>query len=110
MRCDCLLWIASVGINSVPTPIAVAPDKMKLAAVCRFTPPAAINGTCGKDACRALIYRSPPTGPEGNTLTKSAPALHAVTTSVGVNAPGNTATFRLAANSMIAGFNDGAVL
>ena len=34
MRCDCLLWMASFGINSVPTPIAVAPDKMKLAAVC----------------------------------------------------------------------------
>ena len=36
------------------------------------------------------------------------PALHAVTTSVGVKAPGKTVTFCLAANSTIAGLKDGA--
>src|ERR1035438_8645744 len=40
---------------------------------------------------------------------KSAPWLHAVTTSVGVKAPGMTATLHLAANSITSGFMDGAV-
>src|SRR3984893_2667863 len=50
-----------------------------------------------------------PASPQGNTLTKSEPHRHAVTTSVGVNPPGNTVTFAFAANSTIATSNPGAV-
>ncbi len=32
----------------------------------------------GKDACSALMYLFPPTGPHGNTFMKSAPALRCV--------------------------------
>src|SRR5215475_12641186 len=56
------------------------------------------------------MYRSPPTGPQGKTLTKSAPDRQAVTTSVGVKAPGSTTILFLAANSTISGFRDGAVI
>src|SRR5579863_8467917 len=73
-------------------------------------PPAGTKGISGKAACIALMYRSPSVREQGNTFTKSAPALQAVTTSVGVSAPGITATPSLAANSTIAGLNEGAVI
>lgn len=110
IRSDWRRSIASVGINSVPTPIAVAPANMKPAAVCWFTPPAAIKGICGKAVFSALMYLSPPTGPQGKTLTKSPPAVHDSTTSVGASAPGRTAMFCLATNSTTAGLKDGAVM
>src|SRR5579862_1641619 len=63
----------------------------------------------GTDVCSALMYLGPPTWAQGNTLTKSAPALHAVTISVGVMAPGNAARAWLWANSMIARLKEGEV-
>lgn len=45
MRSGCRRRIASFGINSAPTPSAIAPASIKLYAVRWFTPPAAIIGT-----------------------------------------------------------------
>src|SRR5215472_17799122 len=55
------------------------------------------------------MYLSPPTGAHGKTLMKSAPAVQAATTSVGVKAPGSTGTFLLVAYSTIAGLKFGEV-
>ena len=47
-----------------------------------------IISICGNGARSALMYFAPPTALHGKTLIASPPACHAVTTSVGVNAPG----------------------
>src|SRR6266853_6055928 len=55
------------------------------------------------------MYLSPPTCAQGKTLTKSAPDLHAAVTSLGVSAPGRTATFSFAAKRTTSRYKSGAV-
>src|SRR5262249_51927723 len=74
--------------SSPPTATAQAPAFRNSGVVSRFTPPVGIISICGKGPFRALIYFGPPTLPQGKILTISAPASHAVRTSVGVSAPG----------------------
>ena len=71
-----------------PTATAQAPAFKNSPAVSRFTPPVGIISICGNGPFSALMYFGPPTFPAGNIFTTSAPASHAVTTSVGVSAPG----------------------
>src|SRR5205814_9284008 len=71
-----------------PTATAHVAAFNKSPAVSRFTPPVGIISICGNGPFNALMYFAPPTLPQGNTLTTSAPASHAVKTSVGVSAPG----------------------
>src|SRR2546426_5298906 len=78
---------ASACTNSPPTPNAAAPASINSAAVFRLTPPVGTSGICGSGPFNALMYFAPPTRPQGQTLTKSEPASHAVMTSVGVSAP-----------------------
>src|SRR5271169_6254978 len=83
--------------NSPPTATAQAPAFRKSPVVSRFTPPVGIISIWGNGPFSALMYLAPPTLPQGNTLTTSAPASHAVSTSVGVRAPGQiTLEYRLA--------------
>ena len=63
------------------------------------TPPVGTSGTSGSGALTAFTYATPPTADTGNTLTAVAPAPHAAATSVGVNAPGTTASPRSTANA-----------
>src|ERR1051326_7796430 len=56
------------------------------------TPPVGISSICGSGALSDLMYVAPPTAFAGNTFTASAPAVHAVSTSVGVSAPGKIGT------------------
>src|SRR2546425_9416726 len=83
--------IALVFTRSAPTPRAQAPAAIKSFAVESETPPVGISFICGSGALSARRYFGPPTALHGKTLTASAPACQAVTTSVGVNAPGKTA-------------------
>jgi hypothetical protein len=69
MRCSCLSCTPSFGINSPPMPRATAPARTKLKAVCWFTPPEAIHGTCGNGAFSARMKLSPPTCAQGKILT-----------------------------------------
>src|SRR5215472_9420008 len=93
--------------NSPPTATAHAPALRKSPQVSRLTPPVGIISICGNGAFKALIYFAPPTFPQGNTFTTSAPASHAVRTSVGVSAPGQiTFEYRFAI-STVASFNEG---
>src|ERR1700684_1118234 len=63
----------------------------------------------GSAVFSALMYLSPPTREHRKTLTQFAAPSHAATPTVCVRAPGRTATFSFAANSMIFVLNDGAV-
>src|SRR5438128_11202 len=74
--------------SSPPTATAAAPALMNSGVVSRFTPPVGTKSICGKGPLRALMYFGPPTGPAGKIFTMSAPACQAVSTSVGVRAPG----------------------
>src|SRR5271170_394563 len=47
--------MASLGISSLPMPRAVAPARMKFAAVCWLTPPLATRGKFGNGAFRARM-------------------------------------------------------
>src|SRR5271155_3653937 len=47
--------MASLGISSLPMPRAVAPARMKFAAVCWLTPPLATRGKLGNGAFRARM-------------------------------------------------------
>src|SRR5438128_7801832 len=79
---------AFTSTSSPPTATAAAPALMNSGVVSRFTPPVGTKSICGKGPFSALMYLGPPTGPQGKIFTRSAPACHAVTTSVGVSAPG----------------------
>ena len=71
----------------LPRPTAHAPALTKSLSVCRLTPPVGMRRICGSGPFNALRYAGPPMS-AGNSFTMSAPASHAVSTSVGVYAPG----------------------
>src|SRR5205814_10101783 len=77
-----------LSTSSPPTPHAQDPAYRKSPMVSRFTPPVGTISICGNGPFSALMYFAPPTLPQGKILTASAPASHAVNTSVGVSAPG----------------------
>src|SRR5712691_11568924 len=83
--------MAFVFTRSAPSPKAHAPAAIKSLAVESETPPVGTSLIWGSGAFRARRYFGPPTALQGKTFTASAPACHAVTTSVGVSAPGKTA-------------------
>ena len=86
---------AARSTRSAPTPRAAAPALMKSSAVLRLTPPVGTRLDLGQGRLQGLdVARARRATPAGKTFTRSAPARHAVTTSVGVRAPGSTATPR----------------
>src|SRR5690242_2865673 len=88
--------------SSPPTPTAQEPAFRKSPTVSRFTPPVGTISMWGNGPFSALMYLAPPTLPHGNTLTASAPASHAASTSVGVSAPGQiTLEYRLAISMVL---------
>jgi len=95
--------IAFTATRSEPTPSANAPASRNSAAVPSITPPVGIISTCGSGPLSAVRYFAPPIALAGNTFTTSAPACQAVTISVGVNAPGSTATCQAKPRSWPAG-------
>src|SRR5262245_56763377 len=101
---------AALSTSSEPTAKAAEPAAMNSAAVFRFTPPVGIRSIGGNGTFKALMYFDPPTLSQGNTFTKSDPASHAVTTSVGVSAPGMIGLLYRLHISMVEDFNDGVTI
>ena len=99
--------IAAFDTSSPPTPTADAPAFTKSPIVCRFTPPVGQSGICGNGPFSAFRYDAPPTLLAGKILMMSPPADHAVKTSVGVIAPGSTATPRSLATAITSGTTHG---
>src|SRR6266436_10325762 len=81
---------------------AKVPEAIYSAIFFRETPPVGTNSICGNGALSDFRYAAPPTAFAGNTLTASAPAFQADTTSVGVIAPGKIAT-RMVRHAAIVG-------
>src|SRR5882757_10982191 len=68
IRLACRFSIDSIGINCVPTPMAVAPAKTNASAFCWLTPPEAISETCGSERLSARTYPSHPLEPQEKLL------------------------------------------
>ena len=68
---------------------------MNDAALSRVIPPVGRKGIWRRGPRRSLRWPGP-IGPDGKSLTTTAPARQAVSASVGVNAPGTTGTPRSA--------------
>src|SRR5205085_4770361 len=89
-------------ISVPPTPTATAPAANQSATFCALTPPVGTIGMSGNGSRMSRRYRGPPSR-AGNSLTAAAPAAHAATISVGVNAPGRYAAPRCRTRAASAG-------
>src|SRR5436309_4088237 len=81
------LAIASLVTSDDPVPTHTAPALIHSPAFFISTPPVGDSFNCGSGASRSRIYEGP-SAVDGKTFTISAPAVHARSISVGVNAPG----------------------
>src|SRR5256885_7672195 len=82
-----LFAMASLLTSDDPVPTHAAPALIHPPAFFTSTPPVGESLSCGRGARMSRINCGP-SAVDGNTFTRSAPAVHAVKISVGVNAPG----------------------